>query len=188
MKLLIVDNYDSFTYNLVHLVQKVSGIAADVRLNNQITPDEAAGYDKIILSPGPGLPAEAGKMPEILHACATSRSILGVCLGLQAIVLHFGGRLRNLHTVKHGIATPIHIIQPHSLFEGIPDTFMAGRYHSWVADHEKLPAELSVTALDNENEIMAIKHKNLDVCGIQFHPESILSEYGEAMISNWLKK
>lgn len=186
MKLLVLDNYDSFTYNLVHLVEKVSNIQFDVYRNDKITLEEVGQYDKILLSPGPGLPKDAGIMPELVKKYSSGKSILGVCLGLQAIGESFGAQLMNLDTVYHGIASPVSIIEKDILFENCPVRFMAGRYHSWVVANSGLPKELIVTAVDEQNNIMALKHKTYDVRGVQFHPESILSEFGETILRNWL--
>ena len=187
MKLLVLDNYDSFTYNLVHLIEKVSEIPFDVIRNDKISIDAVKAYDKILLSPGPGLPKDAGIMPELIKQYGSSKSILGVCLGLQAIGEAYGGSLKNLETVFHGIATPINIILEDIIFNGCPKTFTVGRYHSWVINNNQLPTELQITATDEQGNIMALKHRTHDVRGVQFHPESILSEYGEMMIHNWLK-
>lgn len=186
MKLLVLDNYDSFTYNLVHLIEKVSEIPNEVHRNDKITLNEVAAFDKILLSPGPGLPKDAGIMPELIRQYASTKSILGVCLGLQAIGEAFGGQLKNLDTVYHGIATPIHLTENDFLFKNCPITFTVGRYHSWVIDSATLPSDLIVTAVDDNNQIMALKHKSYDVRAVQFHPESILSEYGETLLRNWL--
>ena len=187
MKLLVLDNYDSFTYNLVHLIEKVSEIPFDVIRNDKISIDAVKAYDKILLSPGPGLPKDAGIMPELIKQYGSSKSILGVCLGLQAIGEAYGGSLKNLETVFHGIATPINIISEDTIFNSCPKTFTVGRYHSWVINNNQLPTELQITATDEQGNIMALKHRTHDVRGVQFHPESILSEYGEMMIHNWLK-
>ena len=187
MKLLVLDNYDSFTYNLVHLIEKVSDIPFDIIRNDKITLDEVNAYDKILLSPGPGLPKDAGIMPELIKKYGSSKSILGVCLGLQAIGEAYGGTLKNLETVYHGIATPINIVAEDTIFNNCPSIFTVGRYHSWVVNTKQLPKELEITATDEAGNIMALKHHLHDVRGVQFHPESILSEYGEVMIQNWLK-
>lgn len=187
MKLLVLDNYDSFTYNLVHLVEKVSEIPFEVHRNDKITLSEVAAFDKVLLSPGPGLPKDAGIMPELIKQYASSKSIFGVCLGLQAIGEAFGAQLKNLDTVYHGIATPIHVTGNDILFKDCPTTFTVGRYHSWVVDRNTLTSDLIITAVDEQNEIMALKHQSYDVRGVQFHPESILSEYGETLLRNWLK-
>ena len=186
MKLLILDNYDSFTYNLVHLVEKVSDIEFDVIRNDKISIEEIEQYDKILLSPGPGLPKDAGIMPELLKQYSSTKSIFGVCLGLQAIGESFGATLINLETVFHGLATPIHIIAEDIIFKNCPKTFIVGRYHSWVVNKNKLPSELVITSLDDDGNIMALKHATYDIHGVQFHPESILSEHGELLIKNWL--
>ncbi len=194
MKILVFDNYDSFTYNLVHLVEKIIGDKVDVFRNDQIPMDKVQAYDKIILSPGPGLPAEAGLLLPLIKEYGNSKSILGVCLGHQAIGEAFGGKLTNLSKVYHGVATPIHII-PQSprntklnadLFSGLTDGFLAGRYHSWVIDPVGLPKVLEVTARDDNGHIMAIRHKSLDILGVQFHPESVLTPEGEQIMRNWL--
>ena len=186
-KLLVLDNYDSFTYNLVHLVEKVSDISFDVFRNDKISLEEINNYDKILLSPGPGLPKDAGIMPQLLKKYSSSKSILGVCLGMQAIGETFNSKLKNLDTVFHGLATPIGITGDDIIFDGCPKQFNVGRYHSWVIDPKALSSDLVVTATDSEKNIMALKHRTLDVRGVQFHPESILSEYGETIIRNWLK-
>ena len=186
MRLLVLDNYDSFTYNLVHLIEKVSDISFDVIKNDQIALGDVANYSKILLSPGPGLPSEAGIMPAVLKEYHKTKSIFGVCLGLQAIGESFNSPLRNLETVFHGIATQIFITGEDEIFRDCPPSFKAGRYHSWVIDEHKRCPDLLVTAVDDQNRIMAAKHKRYDVRGVQFHPESILSEYGETLIKNWL--
>jgi len=187
MKLLILDNYDSFTYNLVHLIEKVSEVPFDVIRNNKISIEEVNAYDKILLSAGPGLPKDAGIMPEVIKTYGATKSILGICLGLQAIGEAYGGTLINLDTVFHGIATPIKVISDDVIFDHCPKTFTVGRYHSWVINATNLPQALQITAIDEQQHIMAIKHLTHDVHGLQFHPESILSEHGETMIKNWLK-
>lgn len=187
MKILVLDNYDSFTYNLVHLVEKVSNAEVHVHRNDKISIEEITNFDKILLSPGPGLPKDAGIMPELLKTYAASKSILGVCLGMQAIGECFGATLKNLETVYHGIATPVTLLSKNKLFADCPLTFNVGRYHSWVVDAVDLPNELEITATDASGNIMAIAHKKFDVQGVQFHPESILSEYGDVIITNWLK-
>jgi anthranilate synthase component 2 len=186
LKLLVLDNYDSFTYNLVHLIEKVSDISFDVIRNNKLTVEDAGVYDKILLSPGPGLPKDAGIMPELITRYGSSKSILGVCLGLQGIGEAYGASLKNLDRVFHGIATPINLIAEDIMFKNCPDTFTVGRYHSWVIDPASLPETLQVTAIDAGGNIMALRHKTYPVHAVQFHPESILSEYGETIISNWL--
>lgn len=186
MKLLVLDNFDSFTYNLVHLVEKVSDISFDVIRNDKILLSDVSNYSKILLSPGPGLPKDAGIMPELIKHYHKTKSIFGVCLGLQAIGETFGASLQNLQTVYHGVATPIKIIHEDEIFANCPQIFNAGRYHSWVIKNKHLPSELIVTAVDDKKNIMALKHKTYDLRGVQFHPESILSEFGETIIKNWL--
>jgi anthranilate synthase component II len=190
-KILVFDNYDSFTYNLVHLVEKIMHIKVDVYRNDQIPLEQVKEYDKIILSPGPGIPEEAGQLLPLIKEYAASKSILGVCLGHQAIGQAFGGRLVNLSTVYHGVATTIKITnsQPgtgHSLFDGMPDELEVGRYHSWVVAKEDFPNDLEITAEDDNGYIMALQHKTFDVQGVQFHPESVLTPVGEKIMRNWL--
>ena len=189
MKILVLDNYDSFTYNLVHLLQKLGVDDLDVYRNDKISLDEVDRYDKIVLSPGPGIPDEAGIMKGLIKQYASSKCILGVCLGHQAIAEVYGGLLLNLDVVHHGVATKIIIKKKDDpLYKDIPDKFKVGRYHSWIVDNESLPEELEITALDESGQIMSINHKKYDVKGVQFHPESILSEYGEQLLSNWLNQ
>jgi anthranilate synthase component 2 len=186
MKLLVLDNYDSFTYNLVHLIEKVSDIPFSVFRNDEIALKDINAFDKILLSPGPGLPSDAGVMPQLLKTYHSHKSILGVCLGLQGIGELYGYRLKNLPVVFHGMATPINVLQQDPLFNTIPQRFMGGRYHSWVIDETDSANELTVTAVDDSGCIMAASHRTDDVKGVQFHPESILSEFGEQIIRNWL--
>lgn len=196
MKILVFDNYDSFTYNLVHLVEKITGDKVDVFRNDQIPMEKVHSYDKIILSPGPGLPAEAGMLLPLIKEFGMSKSILGVCLGHQAIGEAFGGKLINLSNVYHGIATPVQIIRRNlqttefnaDLFSGVNDGFLAGRYHSWVIDPEGFPKVLEVTARDASGHIMALRHRTMDILGVQFHPESVLTPDGERIMRNWLGK
>lgn len=185
-RLLLLDNYDSFTYNLVHLIEKAGDIPFDVCRNDEIKLEDVDGYSKILLSPGPGLPKDAGIMPALLKTYAASKDILGVCLGMQAVGEAFGSRLKNLDTVFHGISTPVYVVEKDILFAECPAKFNAGRYHSWVVDTEGLSPDLIITAVDEHKNIMALRHKNYNVRGVQFHPESILSEYGEAIIRAWL--
>jgi anthranilate synthase component II len=187
MNIAVIDNYDSFTYNLVHALRKISGLPIRVFLNDEITPEELTGFDKIVLSPGPGIPVEAGNLMKIISELAPLKSMLGVCLGHQAIGEVFGARLLNLNRVFHGIATPVNIISRNtSLFSGIPDTFIAGRYHSWIVDTSDLPDCFEITGVDSDGRIMAMRHRNFDIQGVQFHPESVLTPLGEKMIENWL--
>ena len=192
MKILVFDNYDSFTYNLVHLVEKITHIKVDVHRNDQIPLEKVKDYDKIILSPGPGIPEEAGLLLPLIKEYAATKSILGVCLGHQAIGEAFGGTLTNLSTVFHGVATPIKIQnqkhpKPNGVLNGLPGTIEVGRYHSWVVNKEGFPAELEITAEDETGMIMALQHKTYDVQGVQFHPESVLTPVGEQILRNWLK-
>lgn len=187
MKILILDNYDSFTYNLVHLVEQFDGVEVIVKRNDEITLAEVNDYDKIILSPGPGLPKDAGIMNKLIKTYSDKKSILGVCLGHQAIAECFGGGLINLERPSHGVSVETIITDSDErLFNHLPKQFDTGRYHSWAVESETLPSELKITAIDNSGIIMAISHKDFDVKGIQFHPESILSEYGKEIIANWL--
>lgn len=186
MKLLILDNYDSFTYNIVHAVREL-GVAPDVIRNDCISLDQVTEYDKIIISPGPGIPSEAGILPDLLSMYADQKPILGICLGHQAIAERFGSRLHNLDEVYHGIQSEITITRPDDyIFAGLPDHIKVGRYHSWVVNSDNLPECLEVTATSPDGEIMALRHRELDVRGLQFHPESILSPDGLTIISNWL--
>ena len=187
MNLLMLDNYDSFTYNLVQLVLENSEYKVDIFRNDEITLSEVDKYDKIILSPGPGIPKDAGILCELISRYKNSKSIFGVCLGMQAIGEVFGGVLFNIKEPMHGIATPIHHTSS-PLFKNIPQQFSAGRYHSWALEAESLHEELKVTATDDEGMVMAIEHRDLDVCGVQFHPESILTEFGKNIIMNFLNK
>jgi anthranilate synthase component II len=188
-KILILDNYDSFTYNLVHYVKEYGNHQVDVFRNDKISLEEVKAYDGIILSPGPGLPREAGNMMSIIDEYASCKRIFGVCLGQQAIAEAFAGSLYNLSEVYHGVAHKIDLLQPqHYIFEGMPQTIEAGRYHSWMVNREDFPSCLTVTAVDDQNRIMALAHNSYDVCAVQFHPESILTPAGKQIIFNWLKK
>ena len=186
-KILIIDNYDSFTYNLVHLVNEI-GLQCQVWRNDKFNLDDVEAFSHIILSPGPGIPSEAGLLLDVIARYAPSKRIFGVCLGQQAIAEVFGGHLYNLSRPMHGIATPIKVTDAdEKLFAGLPPSFKVGRYHSWVVDHKGLPDVLAVTAIDEQdNSIMALRHKQYDVRGVQFHPESVLTEYGRQMMQNWL--
>ena len=191
MKILVFDNYDSFTYNLVHLVEKITHEKVEVHRNDQIAMEKIKGYDKIILSPGPGIPVEAGLLLPLIKEYASSKPILGVCLGHQAIGEAFGGKLTNLRSVYHGVATKIEVRSEESgtrssLFDGLPDELEVGRYHSWVVSEENFPKELEITARDENGMIMALQHKTYDVKGVQFHPESVLTPMGEHILKNWL--
>ncbi len=188
MKILVLDNYDSFTYNLVQYVQEILNHRVDVYRNDQVKLSVVEQYDVIILSPGPGVPAEAGIMPELIRRYAPTKSILGVCLGHQAIAEAFDGEIFNMDHVLHGVETPILVKdQEEILFRDIPEQFTGGRYHSWGVRKENLPEVFSITAEDDKGSIMGIRHKEYDVRGVQFHPESIMTEYGIKMLENFLK-
>ena len=186
MKTVIIDNYDSFTYNLAHLVKEL-GTEVDVLRNDKFELEELEKYDKIILSPGPGIPEEAGLLLEVIRTYAGRKPILGVCLGEQAIGQAFGGKLTNLSEVFHGIQTNVKIKNKDYIFSGLPTEISVGRYHSWVVDTEGFPEELVITAISSEGQIMALKHQEYDVHGIQFHPESVLTPDGKQIVGNWLK-
>ncbi len=191
MKILIFDNYDSFTYNLVHVVEKIIHGKVDVFRNDKISLEAIDTYDKIILSPGPGLPAESGLLLPLIKEYASRKSILGVCLGHQAIGEVFGGSLINLSTVYHGVATNVQVntkrtISENDVFNNLPEEIEVGRYHSWIVSKENFPNDLEITAEDEKGYIMALRHKTFDVQGVQFHPESVLTPLGEKMMRNWL--
>jgi len=187
MKILVIDNYDSFTYNLVHAIKKITGQPVTVFRNDEVTLTEIQEFDKIVLSPGPGIPAEAGLLEEIIRRYGPLKSILGVCLGHQAIGEVFGANLLNLKKVLHGVATPIRITSRNTcLYKNISTVFEAGHYHSWIVDSQNLPGCFEVTALDESGQIMSLKHKKYDVQGVQYHPESVLTPVGEQIIKNWL--
>ena len=183
----IIDNYDSFTYNLAHLVKEL-GANVKVMRNDQFEMSDLASFDKIILSPGPGIPEEAGLLLDVIKTYAGKKPILGVCLGEQAIGQVFGAKLTNLTDVFHGVQSPAFLLKANDnyLFEGLPDVITVGRYHSWVVDQDGFPTSLAITAVSNEGHIMALRHKKYDVHGIQFHPESVLTPEGRTIISNWL--
>lgn len=181
----IIDNYDSFTYNLAHLVREL-GASVSVYRNDQFELPQLEAFDKIILSPGPGIPSEAGLLLDVIRAYAGRKPILGVCLGHQAIGEAFGGKLENLSEVFHGVQTNCHILTPASLFTGLPTDIQVGRYHSWVVSHQDFPSCLEVTAQSDEKQIMALRHREFDINGIQFHPESVLTPDGATMMRNWL--
>lgn len=191
MKILIFDNYDSFTYNLVHVVEKIINDKVDVYRNDKIALEKVNGYDKIILSPGPGIPVESGLLLPLIKEFAATKSILGVCLGQQAIGEAFGGSLINLSTVYHGVATTIRVDPARTpakndLFNSLDTQLEVGRYHSWIVSRENFPVALEITAEDDNGYIMALRHKTFDVQGVQFHPESVLTPMGEKMMRNWL--
>lgn len=199
MKIVIIDNYDSFTYNLSHLVKEL-GAEVTVLRNDQFRLEELEAFDKIILSPGPGIPEEAGLLLDVIRTYAGRKPILGVCLGEQAIGQVFGGKLTNLDDVFHGVQTEVRVrdeeavkepegairLDPDYLFNGLPEEILVGRYHSWVVDTEGFPEELAITAISPEGQIMALKHRTYDVHGIQFHPESVLTPDGKRILSNWV--
>lgn len=188
MKILVIDNYDSFTYNLVQYIQRITGELPDVYRNDKITAEEAMAYDKILLSPGPGIPDEAGNLKDIIEKCAPSKSIFGVCLGVQAIGEVFGGSLTNLDQVFHGVASSmIKTKEEDFIFDGLDKVFDGARYHSWIVNRKDLPECLKITAIDEDANIMALKHTEYDVRGVQFHPESILTKGGIKIIENWIK-
>ncbi len=187
MKILVIDNYDSFTYNLVQYIERVIKSPVDVYRNDKISLDEVDRYDKILISPGPGIPVEAGIILEVIKRYGAIKSILGVCLGHQAIAEAYGGSIINLSKVYHGVVGQMKQVVPGDyLMEGIPMEFDAGRYHSWVVEPETLPSDLEVTIENDEGYIMAIRHREYDVRGVQFHPESVLTEFGGRMILNWV--
>lgn len=185
-KVLVFDNYDSFTYNLVQIIERILNAKVDVVRNDQISLEEIEKYDKIILSPGPGIPEEAGILLDLIKKYAPTKSILGVCLGQQAIAEAFGGSLINLSEIYHGVATEAIQISQHKLFNDLPQTLEVGRYHSWAVNPENFPEELEITSTDSQGMIMSLKHKTYDVHGVQYHPESILTPDGETIIKNFL--
>lgn len=188
MKILIFDNYDSFTYNLVHLVKELGYTDVNIFRNDKIALEDVAKYDKIILSPGPGIPSEAGLLLPLIKEYAGKKPILGVCLGHQAIGEAFGAQLKNLEDVYHGVATRINMTQPDYIFDTLGSELEVGRYHSWIVDNNGLPDCIEITATDNNGQIMALKHKEFDVHGVQFHPESVLTPAGETIVKNFLNQ
>lgn len=185
-KILVIDNYDSFTYNLVHYLEDLD-CEVVVKRNDQLSLEEVDAFEKIVLSPGPGIPEEAGLLKEIIAKYAPSKSIFGVCLGQQAIGEVFGGSLVNLEEVYHGIATQIKIIEDDIIFDALPRDIEVGRYHSWVV-HPDLPECLKATSLDNNGQVMSLRHKEYDVCAVQFHPESVLTPQGKKILENWINR
>jgi anthranilate synthase component 2 len=186
-KLLVLDNYDSFTYNLVHYIEASGEFHVDVFRNDEITIEAVDQYDMIVLSPGPGLPKDAGILKELIKKYASSKKILGVCLGMQAIGEVYGGELVNLDEVFHGVSSTINVIDASDLlYQNLPAQIEVGRYHSWVISQENFPKELNITAIEDNNQIMSLKHKDYDLYGVQYHPESILTENGKTIISNFL--
>ena len=185
IKTIIIDNYDSFTYNLSHLLKELGANVTVVR-NDKFRIEDLEKYDKIVLSPGPGIPSEAGLMPQVIKAYAGRKPILGICLGHQAIGEAFGAKLLNIGNVVHGVATPAHLTAQDYLFEGLPTDLEVGRYHSWVVDENGLPECLEVTSRSDDGYIMSMRHKEYDIRGIQYHPESVLTPNGKDIIKNWL--
>ena len=188
MRTLIIDNYDSFTFNLQHYLEAEMNDSVTVVRNDAISPDEVATFDQIVLSPGPGLPEEAGITMEVIQRFSASKRILGVCLGHQAIGLAFGGHLENLATVHHGVSSSLRLTKSDYLWTDIPDASPVGRYHSWVISLNHLPDCLEITATDESGEIMAIRHTSYDIRGVQFHPESIMTTHGRTFIRNWVRE
>lgn len=187
MKILVLDNYDSFTYNLVHIIEHITDHPVDVARNDEITLEQVQPYGKIVLSPGPGIPDEAGIMKKLIAEYASTKSILGVCLGMQGIAEVFGARLYNLKKVYHGIESDIRIVsEEEPLFRNLPREIRAGRYHSWAVDQNTLTEEMTATAFDNNGILMALRHIRYDVKGVQFHPESVMTTYGVNILLNWL--
>ncbi|WP_313028112.1 aminodeoxychorismate/anthranilate synthase component II [Soonwooa sp.] len=184
--ILVFDNYDSFTYNLVQIIQQITGHEVDVFRNDEISIDEIQKYDKIILSPGPGIPSEAGILLEVIKTYAPTKSIFGVCLGQQAIAEAFGGSLINLSEIYHGVATTANQTKEHSLFKNLPENLEVGRYHSWAVNPQDFPKELEITSVDEKGMIMSLKHKTYDVHAVQYHPESILTPHGKQILENFL--
>ena len=187
MKIMVLDNYDSFTYNLVHILKELTKGPVDVYRNDEISLEDIGKYDKVLISPGPGVPDQAGITKKMISHFAASKSIMGVCLGCQAIAEAFGGNLINLDRVYHGVETNINITDTgERIFSEIPQSFTAGRYHSWVVNEDNFPTDLKITAKDDEGMIMAISHISYDVKGVQFHPESVLTKHGKQILLNWL--
>ncbi|WP_457609860.1 anthranilate synthase component II [Lutibacter sp.] len=188
MKIVIIDNYDSFTYNLVHLVENITGKYPTVFRNNEIAVKAINQYDLIMLSPGPGIPDEAGILKEVIKTYAGKKPIFGVCLGLQAITEVFGGSLQNLDSVFHGVATTMKVTNlDASIYKGIPTEFEAARYHSWIASKKDFPSELEITAVDEFGDIMSLQHKTYNISAVQYHPESILTPLGEKIVRNFIE-
>lgn len=187
MKILVLDNYDSFTYNLVHVIKELTSEQVDVFRNDKITIEEVGKYDKIVLSPGPGVPDEAGILKEVIATYGSTKSIFGVCLGCQAIAEVYGGNLLNLNKVYHGVSTPVKITNKEDIsFKDLPEELEVGRYHSWVVDADNIPADIEVSSIDDDGNVMALFHKIYDVRGVQFHPESVLTPQGKEIVANFL--
>jgi anthranilate synthase component 2 len=187
MNLLIYDNYDSFTYNLVHIVRELGYDGnMQIKRNDKIEIEEIQKFDKILLSPGPGIPEESGNMIELIRTYGTTKSILGVCLGHQGIAEAFGGKIFNMKEVFHGVATKVNVTAEEKLFRGLPASFFGARYHSWSVDRQNPGNEIDITSVDDDGEIMSLRHRKYDVAGLQFHPESVISEHGTKILENWL--
>lgn len=188
-KVLMIDNYDSFTFNLVQIVESAQGCSVEVVRNDKFSLSKVAEFDKIILSPGPGLPSEAGLMPEVVKAYSATKSILGVCLGHQCIAEVFGGELFNLAVPKHGKVSSLEVLDSEeTLYRGLPGKMEVGRYHSWAVRKDSLPPCLSISSIADDGVIMSLRHREYRVCGVQFHPESILTPHGVAMLHNWISE
>ncbi|NVJ89255.1 MAG: aminodeoxychorismate/anthranilate synthase component II [Flavobacteriaceae bacterium] len=188
MKILILDNYDSFTYNLVHMVEEITGNFPDVYRNDEISIENVDNFDVIMLSPGPGIPDEAGILKDVIKTYAGKKPIFGVCLGLQAITEVFGGKILNLNEVYHGVATEMTVVDKDAvIFKNIPDKFLAARYHSWLASEDGFPSDLIITSRDEEGGIQAVQHKTYNISAVQFHPESILTEVGKQLVTNFIE-
>ena len=187
MKIFILDNFDSFTYNLVHIIEQFASDVV-VKRNDETNIPEIRNFDKIVLSPGPGLPSDVKIMQSIIDEYKHTKPILGVCLGHQAIAEYFGANLLNMPEVNHGREFETQIIKNDYIFNNIPNKFYSGRYHSWIVDQNNFPDDLEITSIDNYNQIMSLKHKEFDIRGVQFHPESIMTKYGKEMLKNWVKE
>lgn len=188
--ILVVDNYDSFTYNLVHLLESVTDQVIEVRRNDAVEPEEIVDFERLVLSPGPGLPQEAGRLMELIRAAPSNMPVLGVCLGMQALAVYSGGRLFQLTEVQHGIETNIKILATSDrlgLYEGLPDDIRVGRYHSWMVEKESLPDIWQATSADTQGRIMSMTHRTNPWQGVQFHPESVMTSFGKQLLQNWLR-
>lgn len=188
MKILVFDNYDSFTYNLVQMMEQIVGKTVSVAKNDEISLEEIEKFDKIVLSPGPGVPSEAGILLDVIKYYSGKKPILGVCLGQQAIAEAFGGSLINLKDIYHGVATEAIQVANHKIFRNLPKTLEVGRYHSWAVNPENFPEELEITSVDREGMIMSLKHRKFDVHGVQYHPESILTPLGKEVLKNFIEQ
>lgn len=186
MKIFILDNYDSFTYNLVHIIEQFADVK--IRRNTEVELTELKSFDKIVFSPGPGVPSEVQIMSEIIERYKKSKAILGVCLGHQAIAEYFGGKLINMPEVNHGREFKTEIIKPDYIFKNLPEQFSSARYHSWIVDKQNFPGDLEITSIDSETQnIMSIRHKTFDIRGVQFHPESVMTKHGTQLLKNWVE-